>query len=108
MPKSRRQNGRNIARTCKSSRAGDCFALYLIYSATFIVSSSMRLTLVSRSGAGYLAVFKSGFQLLGLAIAHLDIVAGENLVGVVAVDAPICCDHALEAPLVAEHLVSNS
>lgn len=54
--------------------------------------------------AGYLAVFKSGFQLLGLAVAHLDIVAGENLVGVVAVDAPVCCDHALEAPLVAEHI----
>jgi hypothetical protein len=54
--------------------------------------------------AGYLAVFKSGFQLLGLAVAHLDIVAGENLVGVVAVDAPVCRDHALEAPLIAEHL----
>ena len=43
--------------------------------------------------AGYLAVFKSGFQLLGLAVAHLDIVAG-----------PVCRDHALEAPLIAEHL----
>lgn len=26
-------------------------------------------------GAGYLAAFKCGFQLLGLAVAHLDIVA---------------------------------
>lgn len=55
-------------------------------------------------GAGYLATFKRSFQLLGLAVAHLDIVPGENLVGVAAVDAPVCRDHALEAPLIAEHL----
>lgn len=65
LPKSRRQNGRNIARTCKSSRAGDCFALYLIYSATFIVSSSMRLTLVSRSARVILPFPKAAFNSSG-------------------------------------------
>lgn len=102
--KSRRQNVRNIARTCKSSRGGDCFCfksdLFRDFHRQFEYASAARL----KVGAGYLAVFKSGFQLLGLAVAHLDIVAGENLVGVVAVDAPVCRDHALEAPLIAEHL----
>lgn len=95
---------RNIARTCKSSRGGDCFCfksdLFRDFHRQFEYASDARL----KVGAGYLAAFKCGFQLLGLAVAHLDIVPGENLVGVAAVDAPVCCDHALEAPLVAEHL----
>lgn len=31
-------------------------------------------------GTGYLAAFKRRFQLLRLAVAHLDVIAGENLV----------------------------
>lgn len=102
--KSRRQNVRNIARTCKSSRGGDCFCfksdLFRDFHRQFEYASDARL----KVGAGYLAAFKCRFQLLGLAVAHLDIVPGENLVGVAAVDAPVCRDHALEAPLIAEHL----
>ena len=55
-------------------------------------------------GAGYLAAFKRRFQLLGLAVAHLDVIAGENLVGVAAVNAPVGRDGAPEAPFVAEQL----
>lgn len=75
------------------------FDLFRDFHRQFEYASDARL----KVGAGYLAAFKCGFQLLGLAVAHLDIVPGENLVGVAAVDAPVCCDHALEAPLVAEH-----
>lgn len=79
-----------------------CFIsdLFRDFHRQFEYASDARL----KVGAGYLAAFKCGFQLLGLAVAHLDIVPGENLVGVAAVDAPVCRDHALEAPLIAEHL----